>query len=133
MPSTPLNADTSTRHGSGTGANPDANAVAEDALIACYEAVAAASERMLACARNADWDGLIAAEMVCANLINKVSALTKRAQMSEDGNRRRMQIIHRVLADDAQIRNLVEPRLVTLEGFLHGRANSRRVEQAYKH
>lgn len=109
------------------------NAVAEQAVLDCYEEIAAASGRMLAAARKADWDGLIAAEMVCANLINKVSALSKHARISEDGNRRRLQIIHRVLADDAQIRNLVEPKLVTLEGFLHGRANSRRVENAYKH
>lgn len=109
------------------------NAAAEQAVIDCYEAIAAASERMLAAARNADWDGLIAAEMVCANLINQVSALSKHADISEEGNRRRMQIIHRVLADDAQIRNLVQPRLAVLEGFLHGRANSRRIENAYKH
>jgi flagellar protein FliT len=117
MPSTPTKADT----------------VAEQAVLNCYEEIAAASARMLAAARDADWDGLIAAEMVCASLINRVSALSKNAEISEDGNQRRLQIIHRVLADDAQIRNLVEPRLVTLEGFLHGRANGRRVESAYKH
>lgn len=109
------------------------SAATEQALIDCYEAIAAASAGMLAAARKADWDGLIAAEMVCANLINQVSALSKDADISEAGNRRRMQIIHRVLADDAQIRNLVEPRLVVLEGFLHGRANSRRIDNAYKH
>lgn len=109
------------------------NAVAERAVLDCYEEIAVASQKMLAAAQAADWDGLIAAEMVCANLINKVSTLSKAAQISEAGNQRRMQIIHRVLADDAQIRNLVEPRLLTLEGFLHGRANEKRVQHAYKH
>lgn len=109
------------------------SAVTEQAVLDCYEEIAAASQKMLAAAQAADWDGLIAAEMVCANLINKVGVLSKAADISEAGNRRRMQIIHRVLADDAQIRNLVEPRMVTLEGFLHGRANSRRVQDAYRH
>ena len=36
-----------------------------------------------------------------------------------------------VLAHDAEIRNLVEPRLLKLESFLHGRGNSRRVHGAY--
>lgn len=105
----------------------------EEAVIECYEAIARASGKMLACAQAADWDGLIAAEMECAGHINQVSALTKKATISDDGNKRRMAIIHRVLADDAQIRNLVEPRLVQLEGFLHGRANGRRVQHAYTH
>lgn len=109
------------------------NAINEQAVLDCYEQIAAASQNMLAAAQAADWDGLIAAEMACANLINKVSALSKAADISEAGNRRRMQIIHRVLADDAQIRNLVEPRLITLDGFLHGRANGRRVQDAYRH
>jgi flagellar protein FliT len=109
------------------------NTAAEQAVLNCYEEIAAASQLMLETARNANWDGLVAAEMVCANLINKVSKLSKDAQISEEGNRHRMQIIHRVLAHDAQIRNLVEPQLLTLEGFLQGRANNRRVENAYKH
>jgi flagellar protein FliT len=109
------------------------NVLPEQAVLDCYEAIAQASSRMLAAASAADWDGLIAAEMACANLIGEVSELSKKASISEQGNQRRMAIIHRVLADDAQIRNLVEPRLVTLEGFLHGRANGRRVRDAYSH
>jgi flagellar protein FliT len=105
----------------------------EAAVLDCYEAIARASGRMLVAAQAADWDNLIAAEMECANFINQVSALSKKATISDEGNKRRMAIIHRVLADDAQIRNLVEPRLVKLEGFLHGRANGRRVQNAYTH
>ena len=112
---------------------PTNNVLPEEAVLNCYEAIAQASGKMLAAARASDWDGLIAAEMECANLINQVSALSKKATISEDGNRRRMAIIHRVLADDAQIRTLVEPRLVKLEGFLHGRHTGRRVQNAYTH
>lgn len=107
--------------------------VAEEAVLNCYEEIARASGLMLAAARAADWDGLIAAEMACANLINQVSALSKQATISDAGNKQRMAIIHRVLADDAEIRKLVEPRLITLEGFLHGRQNGRRVQNAYTH
>ncbi len=117
-----------------TPTNPDAIPVLpEQAVLDCYEAIARASSRMLAAAQGADWDNLIAAEMECAHFINQVSALSAKATISDEGNRRRMAIIHRILADDAQIRNLVEPRLVKLEGYLHGRANGRRVESAYSH
>lgn len=114
--------------------NPNNNTpIAEQAVIDCYEEIAQASGSMLAAARAADWDGLIAAEMACANLIQKVSALSKQAAISDEGNRKRMSIIHRVLADDAAIRTLVEPRLLKLEGFLQGRDNGRRVQNAYSH
>lgn len=105
----------------------------EEAVLNCYEQIAQASGQMLACARAADWDGLIAAEMACANLINQVSGLTQKASISDGGNKQRMAIIHRVLADDAEIRRLVEPRLLTLEGFLHGRQNGRRIQNTYTH
>lgn len=105
----------------------------EQAVIDCYEAIARASGKMLSAAQAADWDGLIAAEMECAGFISQVSALSKKAVISDEGNKRRMAIIHRVLADDAKIRNLVEPRLLKLEGFLHGRATGRRVNSAYQH
>lgn len=108
-------------------------ALPEDAVLSCYESIAHASSRMLAAAQAADWDGLIAAEMECANFINQVSALSRKAAISDEGNKRRMAIIHRVLADDAQIRNLVEPRMLKLEGYLQGRATGRRVQNAYKH
>lgn len=117
MPSTPIHNDP----------------IPEQAVLDCYEQIAQASSRMLAAARTADWDGLIAAEMACTNLIQQVGSLSKKAAISDEGNKQRMAIIHRVLADDAQIRNLVEPRLIELEGFLHGRKNGRRVHDAYNH
>jgi flagellar protein FliT len=111
--------------------NPDV--LPEDAVLDCYDSIAQASSKMLAAAQTADWDGLIGAEMECTHFINQVSALSKNAAISDAGNKRRMAVIHRVLADDAQIRRLVEPRLLTLEGFLHGRNNGRRVQSAYTH
>ena len=107
------------------------DAIPEEAVVNYYEQIAQASGNMLAAARAADWDSLIAAEMACANLINQVSALIEKSVMSSEGNKRRMAVIHRVLADDAAIRNLVEPRLLQLEGFLQGRENGRRVQNAY--
>ena len=107
------------------------NEIPEDVVLSCYEQIADASGQMLNAARSADWDGLVEAEMNCANLICKVGMLSKRAAISPNGNVRRMKIIRRVLADDAEIRVLVEPRLATLEGFLHGRGNGRRVQNAY--
>ena len=105
--------------------------IPEDVVLSCYEQIADASGQMLNAARSADWDGLVEAEMKCANLISTAGVLSKCAAISPNGNLRRMQIIRRVLADDAEIRLLVEPRLATLEGFLHGRGNGRRVQNAY--
>ncbi len=105
--------------------------ISEEVVLSCYEQISAASARMLNAARASDWDGLVVAEMTCAELISKVAALSQRAAISASGNVRRMHVIRCVLAHDAEIRNLVEPRLLKLESFLHGRGNSRRVHGAY--
>lgn len=114
--------------------NPDkSDEVAEELVLGCYEDIAAASGQMLQAARAADWDQLVEAEMACANLILKVGALSKDAAISEAGNTRRMEIIRSVMADDAAIRNLVEPRLAKLDDYLQGCEKGRRVQNAYTH
>ena len=107
------------------------NEIPEDVVLSCYDQIVEASSQMLSAARISDWDGLVEAEMVCANLISKVGTLSKRAVISESGNFYRMNVIRRVLAHDAEIRTLVEPRLLKLEGFLHGRDSSKRLHSAY--
>ena len=43
-------------------------------VLEIYEAIAAASGRMLAAARAGDWDGLLAAEADCARLVERARA-----------------------------------------------------------
>jgi flagellar protein FliT len=94
-----------------------------------YEAIGAASRRMLEATRAADWDGLLGAEADCAALIAQLRA---RAQPPAPAERQRKdKIIRRVLADDAEIRDRLHPRLAELDALLRGADRRRLVQRSY--
>ncbi len=105
---------------------------AETNVLHCYEAIAEASARMLAAARRADWDALIAAEKECAQRVERLKAARVGGSLGRDGDARRHDIVRTVLAHDAEIRALTQPWMANLEQLLHGVSAGRRVEQAYR-
>jgi flagellar protein FliT len=96
-----------------------------------YESVAAASGAMLEAARRQDWDGLAEAERRCAAVIAVLKASEAEARLDEADRPRKAEIIRRVLADDAEIRRLLDPRMQELERLLNAAGTRRRVDSAY--
>ena len=96
-----------------------------------YESVSAASGRMLHAARDSDWDALIEQEKVCAALIEALRAAGAERELSGEAMVRKAAIIHRVLADDAEIRRLTQPWLRKLEELLRVSSNQLRLGGTY--
>lgn len=105
---------------------------AETNALHCYESIAEASAQMLAAARRADWDALIAAEKECAQRVERLKAARAGGSFGRDGDARRHDIIRTVLAHDAEIRALTQPWMAKLEQLLHSVSAGHRVEQAYR-
>lgn len=99
----------------------------EREVISCYEAIALASARMLEAARAGEWDDLLAAEADCAHGIDALRQLGAGLLTSEAARQRRVELLRRILADDAEVRALTQPWLSQLEQFLRGRDLHRRV------
>lgn len=97
-----------------------------------YESVAAASGDMLEAARRQDWDALAQAERRCAAAIAMLKASGAEARLDADKRPRKAEIIRRVLADDAEIRRLLEPRMRELEHLLGSGRMRRRVDDTYR-
>jgi flagellar protein FliT len=97
-----------------------------------YESIAIASGEMLVAARAGDWDALIAAEGRCAASIKALAAEGDAKPANEQERARRVELIRKVLADDAAIRDLTQPWLRRLEDFLHSAGNARRLQNAYR-
>jgi flagellar protein FliT len=102
-----------------------------DAALAYYESVAAASNDMLEAARRQDWEALAQAERRCAAVITVLKASGVEARLSDTKRQRKAEIIRRVLADDAEIRRLVDPRMRQLEHLLGSARTRQRVGDAY--
>ncbi len=89
----------------------------ERSLIAHYEAIAQASHAMLAAARAGDWARVGALEDECRTLIARLQDAADGVALSASEQRRRVQLLREILADDAEIRARSEPWLQELEAM----------------
>jgi len=103
----------------------------EHCIINCYESMSQATGDMLAAARRNDWDKLVSAEQDCARIIEKLKGLGDLNPVDPQLRQRKTDIIRKVLADDAEIRNLTQPWLRQLEGYLKSSGTSKKLGSAY--
>jgi flagellar protein FliT len=93
-------------------------------LLQHYEAIAAASSAMLEAARGQDWDEVARLEDRCRTLIAALKAAAANTLLSRKDNERRMDLLRRILADDAEIRGRAEPWLKQLERLVRPRSEA---------
>ncbi len=87
-------------------------------LIAYYEAIERASADMLTAARGGDWNQVIKIEGACVLLISQLQHASRDTQLNAQERQLKVQIMRRILINDAALRNLAEPWLDDLEDVL---------------
>jgi flagellar protein FliT len=95
------------------------------ALIRCYETIADASRRMLGAARADDWDEVARLEARCRELIAELRMAARTQRLGAAEQRRRVELLRGILADDAEMRVRSEPWLRQLERLIAPRAPRR--------
>lgn len=98
-----------------------------------YEFIAQLTAEMLAAARAECWEQLIGIEASCREIFERLIA-EEDAQPSNHTPEvlsRKAVLIRQILADDAAIRCLVEPRLNELDRWLGGSSRSRLLKNVY--
>lgn len=95
-----------------------ARAVGAPRLIQRYEAIAQASRRMLTAARDENWDEVARLEGRCRELIAELKAAGRTERLGCAEQRRRIELLRGILADDAEIRARAEPWLCQLERMI---------------
>ncbi|MBL0720452.1 flagellar protein FliT [Piscinibacter sp. Jin2] len=90
-------------------------------LLPYYQALEKASQRMLAAARDGDWDGVVRLEGACGLLISQLKHAANRSDLGREERQLKHRIMQRILINDAQIRSLAEPWLDDLNASLGGR------------
>jgi flagellar protein FliT len=103
----------------------------ERQIVERYRRMADASQRMLAAARNDDWDQVCAVERECAQLIAELTDIGDLAPSDPTLRQQKLELMKRVLDDDAQIRLLSQPWLKKLDAMMRGPTNSARINRAY--
>ena len=88
-------------------------------IIATYESILAITGQMLEAAKRKDWDYLMVLEEDCKAIMATLMAANP-APLDDDYQQRKVEIIHKVLADDAAIRNITQPWMAHLQTVIGG-------------
>lgn len=100
-------------------------------IITLYEAVAEITDQMLAAARAGDWDQLTELESRCFNHVQTLKDGEAPVALSGRTRERKVAIIHKILADDREIRNLTEPWMAQLSALINSSSTERKLSNAY--
>ena len=129
----------------------------EQQILATYERIARVTRQMLAAAQAGQWDRLTTLERDCSTLFaplvehdrqppagadySRDTSISKQElprtgrgeiNAARDYVRRKAELIRGILADDAQIRLLVEPQLDNLSALLGSTRQKQRLVRAYE-
>lgn len=100
-------------------------------IIENYEQLSSIMGEMRAAAAQGDWDRLELLEKQCSQRVATMKALDSAGRLDENTRRRKAALIRKILADDAEIRNHVEPWVAQLQYLMQSTRQERRLQQAY--
>ena len=100
-------------------------------ILQAYEHLAEVTGRMRAAAVQEDWDGVIALEAECARVYARLVALDSAAVGDSGYERRKSELICKLLDDDAQIRERISGQLSRIWKMIYGRGTIDRLNSAY--
>ena len=102
-------------------------------VLAIYSSISAKTGEMLDAARVSDWERLIALEQDCRALVEALKRVeVDTTDTDSEYLEHKAEFIHKVLADDAEIRKLTEPWMTQLGVYLGSACQEQRLHRAYE-
>ncbi|SOD41574.1 flagellar protein FliT [Nitrosovibrio sp. Nv4] len=99
-------------------------------ILAAFQAISNFTGEMKEAARVGEWDRLTVLERCCAGVVAQLRA-AQPVRLTADMQRRKIELIHKILADDSEIRTYAEPWMKQVQTLLGNAGMARRVHQAY--
>lgn len=99
--------------------------------IAAFESISSLTGEMKAAARAGEWERLAQLEQGCAAVVAGLR-MAPAVQLPADMQRRKVELIHKILADDAEIRAFAEPWMSQVQALLGSAGMARRVHRTYE-
>ncbi|MDQ3185736.1 MAG: flagellar protein FliT [Pseudomonadota bacterium] len=107
-------------------------------ILAAYRSISSVTGEMAGAARAGEWDKLTALERHCATLVAQFGAVQSVRlpdrlpdRLAGDVLPQKVELIHKILADDAEIRRHTEPWMERVQTLLGNAAIERRLREAY--
>lgn len=96
-----------------------------------YEILSSVMGQMREAAAQGDWDRLVLLEKQCSQRVATMKSQDSTAPLNEATRLRKVELIRKILADDADIRSHVEPWMAQLQRIMQSAGQERRLQQAY--
>jgi flagellar protein FliT len=96
-----------------------------------YESLSAITGQMRDAAVQGDWDQLAGLEQQCSRHVATMKPVDAAARLDEQSRQRKIQLINKILADDAEIRNRTEVWMGQLQRIMQNGRHEQRLQQTY--
>lgn len=100
-------------------------------VISNYESLSTLTGQMLAAANQGAWDQLIDLEQQCSLHVANMKRSEELPELDEATRQLKIQLIKKILADDAQIRSRTEGWMAQLQRIMQSNKQEQRINQAY--
>jgi flagellar protein FliT len=104
----------------------------EERLIDSYQSISNLTGEMVNAASEGNWDGLTELEQTCRAKVDQLRNLKEGLMMNSSDKKQKVEVIKKILADDARIRELTEPWMNSLHSILSANYKGKLVTKAYK-
>jgi flagellar protein FliT len=105
----------------------------QEYILKVYGSISAKTGEMLEAAKGSDWDRLASLEQDCRALAETLRRVDNGAPGSDAAYlQRKAELIHKVLADDADIRKFTEPWMNQLAAYLGTARQEYQLRRAYE-
>jgi flagellar protein FliT len=99
-------------------------------VIENYQHLSTLTSQMRTAATQGEWDQLVELEQQCSHLIETMKQLDL-APLDESIRLQKVELIHKILADDAAIREQTLPWMAQLQRIMQSSRSEQKLRQAY--
>jgi flagellar protein FliT len=100
-------------------------------IITNYESLSFITSQMREAAVHGEWSQLIDLEQQCSRHVASMKPIDTTAKLDESARQRKIQLIKKILADDADIRNCTELWMRQLQSIMQSNRQEQSLQQAY--
>ncbi|RUO42138.1 flagellar protein [Pseudidiomarina aestuarii] len=101
-------------------------------VVMSYQALLEHSNQMLANVRNEDWDALIETEVNYVREVERLSQHEPHVQLDDDQQLQKLQLLHKIMDQDREIRERLIARRAKLEETLLSMQKKQKLEHSYR-
>lgn len=100
-------------------------------VISNYESLSVITSLMRDAAEHGKWDTLVDLEQQCSRHVASMKSADAASTLDESSRQRKIQLIKKILADDAEIRSRTEVWMGQLQRLMQSNRQEQRLQQAY--